>query len=546
MLKYFWLPVLLLSLISCRSMKQNADLIIFNANIHTLDEAMSLHQAMAVSEGKILATGSNEYIFQHFTSDNRRDAEGKFIYPGFIDSHSHFYGYAYTVKTMAHLNDVRSMEEMIRVLKQFRQDHPGSWLAGRGWDQNKFPVKELPDKTLLDKEFPGVPVVLIRVDGHIVLVNEVAIRQLDMTVNNLEVKQEAQIRDGKFTGVFFERTADRFKDAIPHPETENMANYLLDAEKDCFSYGLTTVADAGLSKERVLLIDNLQKEEKLNIRIYAMLDPGPENFDHFVRRGIYQTNRLNIRSIKIYSDGALGSRGACLLQPYQDEPTTHGIMVITPDKMREYCNIAYENGYQINTHCIGDSANRMVLNIYGEFLKGKNDRRWRIEHAQVVAPGDFPLFEKFSVIPAVQTSHATSDMSWAEKRLGPERVKTAYAYKTLLQQNGWLPNGSDFPIEKVNPLLSFYSAVARQDEEGNPPGGFQLENALSREDALKSITIWAAKGCMEENIKGSLETGKYADFVILNEDLLTVPLKKVPDIKVVETFLDGKSVFRAY
>lgn len=530
---------------SCRGMKQEADLIIYNAHIQTVDQHLTVTEAMAVKDGKILGTGTNDYIFQHYISDNRRDLKGKYIYPGFIDSHCHFIGYARTVKTMANLYGVKSQEEMIRILKQFHQDHPNSWLAGRGWDQNKWEIKEFPDKTLLDKEFPGVPVVLIRIDGHAVLVNEVAIRQLDLTVQNISNSKEAIIRDGNFTGIFFENEADRFKHAVPDPNPEVMADLLAEAEQDCFQLGLTTVADAGLSKEKVLFLDSLQKEGKLSMRIYAMLDPTEENFEHFVRKGPYQTDHLNVRSLKVYADGALGSRGACLLKPYSDAPNTSGIMLITPDKLREICNIAYQNGYQINTHCIGDSANRLVLNVYKEFLKGKNDRRWRIEHAQVVDPSDVPLFGQYSIIPAIQATHVTSDMGWADERLGKDRIKNGYIFKTLMQQNGWIPNGTDFPIEKINPFYTFYAAVSRKDLEGNPPGGFQMENALTPEEALKSLTIWAAKSLFEDEVKGSLEPGKFADFIVLKENLLSIPITAVPNIAVEETYLAGKPVYRA-
>jgi predicted amidohydrolase YtcJ len=539
------LSTIILSLVSCRGMKQNADLIIFNTHIQTVDEHLTWVQAMAVRGGKIIGTGTNEYIFQHFQSDKVEDMKDKYIYPGFIDSHCHFYGYTRTTKTMADLFEIPSEQDMIAKLKQFRQDNPMSWLVGRGWDQNKWESRELPDKKLIDKEFPGIPVVLIRVDGHALLANEVAIRQLDLTESNLGNTTEALMVNGKFTGIFFETIADRFKDAIPKPEMEKMSKFMMEAEKDCFSVGLTSVADAGLSKSVIQLIDSLQKEGRIKIRIYAMLDPSQENIDYFVKRGVYQTPKLDVRSIKLYADGALGSRGACLLESYSDAPGTRGIVVTKPGEIKKFCELAYRYGYQMNTHCIGDSANRMVLNIYKDFLKGKNDRRWRIEHAQVVTPEDFDMFGKYSIIPAIQATHATSDMTWAVDRLGAERIKNAYAYQKLLQQNGWIPNGTDFPIEKINPLLSFYAAVARMDVNGKPEGGFQIENALTREQALRSLTIWAARGCREDDRKGSLEAGKYADFVVLDSDLLSIPLSAIPTLKVRETYLDGELVYQS-
>jgi predicted amidohydrolase YtcJ len=274
-----------------------------------------------------------------------------------------------------------------------------------------------------------------------------------------------------------------------------------------------------------------------------MLSPTKENFRKFVNNGVVQTDRLTIRSIKLYADGALGSRGAKLLEPYSDDPGNTGLLIHNPDYYREVCAIAYKNGYQVNTHAIGDSANRMMLMIYGESLKGKNDKRWRIEHSQVINKDDFDLFSKFTIVPSVQPTHATSDMYWAEDRLGPERIKGAYAYKKLLNETGWLPLGTDFPIENINPLYTFYAAVARKDLKGYPEDGWQTENALSREEALKGMTIWAAKGSFEENKKGSIEPGKFADFVILDDDIMTIDIDLVPKITILSTWVNGEIVF---
>ncbi|MCX6273457.1 MAG: amidohydrolase [Bacteroidetes bacterium] len=524
-------------------MKQHAEIILLNGTIYTLDDSMTKVEAMAVRNGRIAATGTNTYILQQFTSENTIDLHGKPVYPGFIDSHAHFTGYALGTKTMAGLSGARSEEEMIERVRQFHDQHPSAWVAGRGWDQNLWPGKTFPDNSLLNKVFPDIPAVLIRIDGHAILANSAAISALGITETNLAVKAQAQLVNGRFTGLFFEETADRFKEAIPPQSRQNMVKFLSEAETDCFSFGLTTVADAGLTKERVLLLDSLQNSGYLNIRVYAMLEPSEENIDHFINKGICETNSLNVRSIKLYADGALGSRGACLLRPYSDDPDNFGVIVTSADKIRKYCKLAYDHGYQVNTHCIGDSANRMVLNIYGEFLKGKNDRRWRIEHAQVVDPQDMPMFQKYSIIPAIQSTHATSDMYWAGDRLGPERINNAYAYKTLLEQNGWLPNGTDFPVEKISPLLSFYAAVARKDLKGWPEQGFLMGNALSREQALRSITIWAAKACFDEKIKGSLEAGKLADFVILDNDIMEIPLTEVPSTTILRTYISGQLVF---
>ena len=331
--------------------------------------------------------------------------------------------------------------------------------------------------------------------------------------------------------------------AIPGPEYKLVEEALKQAQEDCFAVGLTSVADAGLDFETILMIDSLQQSGKLKMRINAMLSPTAQNMAGFVEKGTFRKERLTVNSIKLYADGALGSRGALMIEPYADDPLNRGLLLTSPEILYEILAKAYENGFQVNTHCIGDSANRLILNLYGEFLKGTNDRRWRIEHAQVINPEDFSLFGKFNVIPSVQSTHCTSDMAWAGSRLGPERVKGAYAYNQLLEQNGWLINGTDFPIEEINPLLTFYAAVARMTIDGIPDGGFQMENALSREEALRSITIWAAKGSFEEDVKGSIEAGKYADFVIVDKDFMKIDIKEVPFLKILKTYLDGELVF---
>jgi predicted amidohydrolase YtcJ len=306
---------------------------------------------------------------------------------------------------------------------------------------------------------------------------------------------------------------------------------------------LTSLTDAGLEHETIRLIDSLQQAGKLKIRIDAMLSDADKDLAAIMAKGPYRKDRLTMHSVKLYADGALGSRGALLIEPYADDPENYGLMMSSPDYYRTVLKMAYDYGFQVNTHCIGDAANRMMLNLYGEFLKEKNDRRWRIEHAQVVHKDDFEMFGRYSIIPSIQSTHCTSDMYWAEDRLGPDRIRTAYAYHELLQQNGWLVNGTDFPIEEINPVLTFYAAVARMDKNGYPQGGFQPENALSREEALRTMTIWAAKGSFEEEVKGSIEPGKYADFVILDRDIMTVEQAFIPETQVLKTYLNGELVF---
>jgi predicted amidohydrolase YtcJ len=546
MQKKIYVAVLILislSNITCNGMKTKVELIVRNAIIYTLDREFSKCDCFAVSKGKFVAVGNESEILSLYEADEILDAEGKYIYPGFIDAHAHFYGYALGLQ-YADLNSATSETGMIELLKEHVSKHPSTWLVGRGWDQNKWPGKQFPDNKELDRLFPETPVILTRVDGHAVLANSAAMHLIGINYINDVKKGEGLINNGKLTGVFLENTADKLRQAIPTPGGKVLVSLLTMAEMNCFAAGLTSVADAGLDKNMVLLYDSLQQSGELKIRIYAMLNPTNENIMQFVNHRPFITDHLSVRSIKLYADGALGSRGACLLSPYSDDPVNSGMIVTSIDTMKKICRIALEHGYQVNSHAIGDSAVRLVLRMYADELKGKNDKRWRIEHAQVVDPTDIHLFGDFSIIPSIQATHATSDMYWAAGRLGKERVKNAYAYKSLLQQNGWIPNGTDFPIEKINPLLTFYAAVFRVDQRGYPDGGFQTENALSRKEALRSITIWSARAAFEETVKGSIEPGKFADFVILNTDIMEASEVNVIKTKVESTYLGGKKVYQ--
>jgi predicted amidohydrolase YtcJ len=404
-------------------------------------------------------------------------------------------------------------------------------------------VKEFPDKHLLDSLFPDRPVFLIRVDGHAAWVNSKALEIAGITKNTVVNGGKVLLTNGLPNGILIDEAMELVRKHIPKPDRETKINALIRAQTDCFAFGITSVADAGISVEEVKLIDSLQKNGALQMRIYAMLDPASEGFGDFVRNGIYITDRLTVRAIKLYADGALGSRGACLLEEYTDDPGNNGMMVTSPDSILKYAEIAKKYGWQLCIHAIGDSANRVVLQIYSEVLGGPNDFRWRIEHAQVIHPDDMRKFGEFNIIPSVQPTHATSDMYWAEARLGSERIKNAYAYKSLLRQNGWLCSGTDFPVEQINPFLTFYAAVSRKDTQGFPENGFQADNALSRKETLLSMTFWAAKAGFEDEKKGSIEPGKYADFVILDLDLMKLDPHWLPEVEVFATYIDGKCVY---
>jgi predicted amidohydrolase YtcJ len=539
-----FLMILAILFNSCK-MREKADFILINGLVYTVDPALTVKQAFAVADGLFLAAGTNEEILGSYESDLVIDAGGKPVFPGFIDGHCHFYGYAMDQYRSINLKGTRSFDEILEILKSYHAIHDELWILGRGWDQNDWEKKAFPDNGALDLLFPDNPVVLTRIDGHAVLANSEALRRAGITARYKIDGGEVLLKNGEPSGILVDNAASALQAIIPEPGRIQIENALLNAQVDCFSLGLTSVADAGLGFETVMMIDSLQQSGKLKIRVDAMLSPTEKNFSEFIEKGPFQKERLVVNSMKLLADGALGSRGALLLEPYADDPLNYGLLMSPPDYFREILSKAYEKGYQVNTHCIGDSANRTILKLYGEVLKGPNDRRWRIEHAQVIHPDDFRLFAKYSIIPSVQSTHCTSDMAWAESRLGPERIKGAYAYKTLLEQNGWLINGTDFPVEEVNPLLTFYAAVARMSGNGYPEGGFQMENALSREEALRSMTIWAAKGSFEENFKGSIEVGKVADFVILEKDIMTVNPTEILGVKVLKTYLNGELVFEA-
>lgn len=532
---------LLLLLSSCGSSNQ-ADLIIHHAVIYTVDSSFSVAEAMAVKDGKILATGTNDEILKKYTSANSVDAGGKTIYPGFTDAHAHFVGYGRSL-FQVDLFGTASWQEAVERVKAFAAAHPDlDWIQGRGWDQNKWPGKSYPLNDLLNSAFPDKPVVLTRVDGHAAIANQKALDLAGIKAGQTITGGSIETINGKLTGVLIDNACGQVYAKVPAPSKETYAQWLEAAQKNCFAQGLTTITDCGLSYRDVDYIDALQQEGKLDMRLYVMLSDDQENYDKYLKKGPYKTEKLFVKGIKVYADGALGSRGACLLQPYSDKPGWQGFLLRNKEHYDSLAQVLAGTDFQMCTHAIGDSANRAILNIYNKYLKGKNDKRWRIEHAQVISQQDFPLFGSASVIPSVQPTHGTSDMYWAGERLGAERLKGAYAYKQLLQQNGWLPLGTDFPVEDISPFKTFLAAVVRKDASGYPAAGFQMENALTREEAIRGMTIWAAKANFMEKETGSLEAGKKADFILLDQDLMKVADTSILKVKVTATYLGGKKV----
>ena len=531
-----------LFLTSCGGPKK-VDTIVVNGVIYTVDSSFSTAQAMAIKDGLIVATGTDAEILASYTASEKIDAKGQAVYPGFIDAHAHFVGYGKSL-FQVDLFGTTSWEEAVERVKVFAAAHPElAWIEGRGWDQNKWPGKKYPTNALLNTLFPNTPVVLQRVDGHAAIANQKAFDIAGVKPGQTIVGGEVETRNNVLTGVLIDNATDLVYGSIPAVTKQTYTQWLQAAQQNCFAQGLTTITDCGLNMSDINIIDTLQQEGKINMRLFAMLSDNPENLTAYLKRGPYKTDKLFVNGFKVYADGALGSRGACLLHSYEDRKDWTGFLLANISHYDSLASVLAASTFQMCTHAIGDSANRQILNIYNKYLQKGNDRRWRIEHAQVVNPADFNLFGAAAVVPSVQPTHATSDMYWAAERLGNERMKGAYAYKQLLDQNGWIPLGTDFPVEDISPFKTFLASVGRVDAKGFPEGGFQSENALSREQTIRGMTIWAAKASFLEKEVGSLEAGKKADFIILAQDLMQVPVNKILDTKVVATFSGGKKVF---
>ena len=522
---------------------QRVDLVVHHAQIYTVNENFAVAEAMAVQDGKIVAVGTNDEILKTYQADSVVDAKGATVYPGFVDAHAHFLGYGQSLYAVD-LMFANSWEEVLQRVQDFVATHPGNgWIKGRGWDQNRFPGKAFPTNAELNALFPDRPVLLERVDGHASIANEKALTIAGVQAGQTMEGGDFVVANGKLTGLLIDNAVGVVERNVPAATKEDYKNWLTAAQKNCFATGLTTITDCGLSPNDIDMIDALQKSDDLKMRLYVMLSDKPSSYtSSYFTNGGYTTDRLMVKGVKVYGDGALGSRGAALIAHYSDKPGWGGFLLSSQAHFDSVAAKLINTDFQMCTHAIGDSANRVVLKVYEKYLKGKNDKRWRIEHAQILNPADFDYFGKYSIIPSVQPTHATSDMYWAGERLGAERLKGGYAFQQLLNQNGWLPLGTDFPVEEINPFKTFLAAVARQDAKGFPAGGFQMENALTREQTIRGMTIWAAKANRMEKQVGSIEVGKKADFILLDKDLMKVPTDSILNIKVLKTYSNGERV----
>ena len=522
------------------SCNNEVDLIIVNSEIYTANENNQIAKSIAVKDGKIIEV-SIENLVSKYEANEILDANGKTILPGFIDSHCHFYNLGLD-QQVVDLRGTTSFEEIIERLIASDLNNQSDVILGRGWDQNDWYNKQFPVNTELNKVFKNKLVVLERIDGHAYIVNDNALELAGIDQNTLVRGGLVLLKDNKPTGVLIDAPMSMVDKVLPEKSIREKVNALKQAQEISFSYGLTTVSDAGLSTEIINVIDSLHKSEELKIKIYAMVSVSKKNIQRLKETGIIKTPKLNVRSFKVYGDGALGSRGAALKKPYCDDPHNYGFLRTDIKDLKYYANEIAGMGFQMNTHAIGDSTVSVLLKEYQKVLNDIEDPRWRIEHSQVVDLNEFELYND-KILPSVQPTHATSDMYWAYDRLG-KRIDGAYAFKDLLSQSKRIALGTDFPVEKVNPFHTFYSSIERKDLNGYPENGFQIENALTREETLKGMTIWGAYFNFEEDEKGTIEKGKSADFIIIDQNIMKIEADKIPNTKVLKTFVDGELVFQ--
>ena len=529
--------ILLAFTVVLQSCKKSVDYIAFNGNIYTVNSDFDTVNTFAVKDGKFIDVGNKEILSKYKTT-TKIDLNGSTVLPGLIDAHCHFYGLGLN-QSVIDLTGTNSFNE---ILEKISLKDNKNIIRGRGWDQNDWKVKEFPNKNKLDLLYPDTPVILERIDGHAYLVNQKALDIAGININTKSNNGTLLSKKGKLTGVLIDGPMSIIDNAFGEISLENKVKALMSAQKICFQNGLTTVDDAGLSKDIILLIDSLQKKELLKMRVYAMISNLESDVNYFLENGPIKTNSLNVRSVKVYGDGALGSRGATLKQPYSDDKHNYGKLVTSPDNIEDLANKLAKANFQMNTHAIGDSTINLLIDTYSKVLENKIDPRWRIEHSQIIDLNDISGYNE-KILPSVQPTHATSDMYWAEDRVGAKRIKGAYAYKALLEKSKVIGLGTDFPVEKVNPFHTFYASISRKDLNDYPEGGFEFENALSREETLKGMTIWAAYLNFEENEKGSIEKGKFADFIIIDRDIMKIEASKTPETKVLKTYLSGELVY---
>ena len=537
-----WIITAALFAVGCGFQSERVDLIVHNGVVLTLDPGNTIAQAVAVDSGRVVAVGPERAILNRYRSARTVDLRGGVLTPGLMDGHAHLVGYADGLLE-ANLVGTISWEEAVQRVVQHQAKWPSNWAVGRGWDQNDWDSQAFPDRVLLDEAFPNQPVALERIDGHAMIVNAEALRRAGLLEGALPSVQGGEVvvdERGIPTGVLVDNACSLVGDLIPaHPEPKRIAA-LLEAQANLLKQGLVGITDAGLAPAEIERLDSLQRTGDLKLRVNALVSASDENIEWLVNKGRRIEDWLVVNGVKFYMDGALGSRGALLRQPYNDRIGWFGLATQREEEFKRQLETLHGHGLQAATHCIGDSAAKVVLDAYAELLEGPNDLRWRIEHAQVVSAVDVNRFGSFSVIPSVQPTHATSDMYWAGERLGRNRIRRAYAYQELLQALGMTTLGTDFPVEDIDPRKTFAAAVARMDANGYPSGGFQPENALTPEQALRGMTQWVALAQFQEDKLGTIEPGKWADFTWMDRNWLEVDAQLARETRIKGTCIAGE------
>ncbi|HKS04992.1 MAG TPA: amidohydrolase [Gemmatimonadaceae bacterium] len=544
------LPLALGLSVACSPAAQDpADLLIVGGKVYTSDTAQWNAEAIAVKQGRVVFVGSRrDAMAYRGDSTQVEDVNGATVVAGIVDAHAHV---ANLGLRGIDLMGTQTYDEIVQMIAERAKTTPkGEWILGRGWDQNDWPEKAFPTHQKLSAAVPDHPVALTRVDGHALLVNATAMRAAKLTASTRSPEGgQIEKANGAPTGVLIDNAMGLVRGVIPAPTGQQMRDAILAAQEQMVRWGLTGVHDAGASALAMDAYQALGREGKLSARYYIMLSDDAALLKEWFARapaiGEYD-GHLWVRMIKSYMDGALGSRGAALLAPYSDDAKNVGLLRTTPEHIQELAGQALQHGYQLGVHAIGDRANQLVLDAFEAALKAnpKPDHRFRVEHSQILDPKDIPRFKSLGVIPSMQASHQTSDMYWAGDRLGDTRLKGAYAWHALIESGVIIPNGSDFPVEKVNPLISFHSSISRQDEKNWPAGGWRPEERMTRDQALLSMTLWPAMAAFQESELGTLTVGKRADFVVLDQDIMTIPAEQVLATKVLTTYVGGKAVYR--
>ena len=561
-MKYLgWLFITILfssALMICCGKPGPADFVLRNGKIATVDESFSFQEAVAVRGNKIVFVGSNEgvepFIFPNTTVIG---LEGKLVLPGLIDAHAHLHSLGEEL-TYLNVTGTKSYQEIIdKVAEKVETTEPGEWIIGGRWDQNDWEDKSFPVHDSLSLVSPHNPVYLARIDGNAGFANKKALEIAGITKDTPDPFGGVIVRksDGEPTGVLVNRAMNKVTENIPKDSEERYREKFLKAVNSCLKAGLTGVHEAGVGPHAIGMYKDLIDKGQLKMRIYAML--GEEEdlpldidlVDYFKKHRIeeYNNHMLSVRSIKLFFDGALGSRGAAFFDPYEDDPQNTGLLRITPEYIYQISKAALKADMGVNTHCIGIRGNRLCLDAYEKALKEnpKDDHRFRIEHAQIVRREDVKKFVSLGVIPSMQPTHCTSDMYFVEDRVGKERAEGAYAWRWFIDAGLVIPCGSDFPVESNNPMLGIYAAITRQDARGWPETGWFPEQRMNREEAIKGFTIWAAYSAFQEDVLGSIEVGKYADFTVLDKDILQVEPREILTTKAVYTIVGGKIRYRA-